>query len=114
MDEDEEEIKKLDDRPKKISDIKKQMFDFIKLDDKKYILLAEAIEQSDREEAEVLERVFLKVFDSIKEKMMVTDVYDKQDLRDANLFLQMIKLHIQHERSDLYNPYINFGGYNNG
>ena len=93
-------IKKADDRPKKTSDIIKEIQDFMEPDDKKHFLFFKLIEISDFKEAELIESLLLKLFDVIKEEMELSDVYTKENLADVNFFIQMVKLHILKEDND--------------
>lgn len=101
------EIKKASDYDyPKISDRKKLFEGFMKEDDRKYLLLFQIIGESDIKEAELLECLLLRTFDSIKDELAMSDFYTKQDLTDINFFLQFIKIHIsklEHENVDL--PY---------
>jgi len=90
-----QEIKKATDYDyTKISDRKKLLQDFIGSDDRKYLLLFKIIGESDFKEAELLECLLLKTFDCIKDEMLLSDFYTKQDLADVNFFLHFVKIHI--------------------
>ena len=93
-----EEIIKADDKPIKIVDWQKQLQEFMKIDDKKHFLFFKLIGESDFKEAEMIEHLLLKMFDSIREEMITSDFYTKNDLADVNFFLQVVKLHIENER----------------
>jgi len=99
-----QEIKKAGDYDYlKISDRRKLLQDFIKEDDRKYLLLFKIIDESDREQAELIESLLLKTFDSINDEMAMSDFYTKEDLADVNFFLQFVKMHINHLRLDNVN-----------
>jgi len=94
------EIIKAGDKPMLISDMRQQIQEFLASDDKRCIVFGEVIEVSNREEAEMLEMLLLKAFDSVREKMLISDVYDKEDLKTINFLLMIVKMHIKGENID--------------
>lgn len=87
-------VKSMDAGTLKTPDLRQRMKDFITQDDKKYILLFQAINLMDIAEAEMFESVMLRVSDTVKETMLNYDVYDKEDLSDLDIILLFVKQHI--------------------
>lgn len=94
-----------------ILDMKKEFEEFIKDDEKKYIILFEMITNANFEQAEILEHLMLETIYKINEKikMQDCDIYSKSDLVDAKFILGFIKLCINNNRFEeqIYNEYYN-------
>jgi len=84
----------------KTSDLRKDMLGFIGANERKHLLLFNLIEISDIRESELFESLLLKLFDNIKDEMLMSDFFSKSDLADVNSLLYFVKLHISHLRLD--------------
>ena len=91
-----QEIKKADDiQPVLLVEYRKHIQDLLDKNDMSDMLFFAVIQQSDRDELEVLERVLLKTFDHIRETMITSNVYSEKDLSRINFLLLSVKMQIE-------------------
>ena len=80
-----------------IEDWKEEINNFLKADDKHYLLFCEMLAQCSKRQLEKIEALMLKTIDSIKYKLAVCNVFNKNDLKDAEFLLKFIKSCIDNE-----------------
>ena len=83
-----------------LSVFRDRMIEFFKEDEMRYIVLFDAISESDRFQCETLEVLLLKTRDGIKEKIGTIKSYTQRELDVVNFFLDFINFHFAYGFED--------------